>query len=212
MRNVENESFKVTQVMTDLTAAAWEQKYQESQDAWDLGFPTPPLVNLLSSAQAPQPGRIAVLGCGTGQDALSFAAAGFDAVGFDFAASPIERATTNAKNRDLPAQFFQRDIFELEAGFFHDFDYVLEHTCFCAIDPTLRPKYVQVVKKLLRPQGQLIALFYTHSRSGGPPFGSQPQEILAAFTPYFDPILFQPASDSIDRRQGDEHLAIFQVR
>jgi methyl halide transferase len=198
--------------MTDLTAEAWEQRYQESQDAWDLGYPTPPLVNLLSSAQAPKPGRIAVLGCGSGQDALLFAAAGFDVVGFDFAASPIERAIANAKTQDLPAQFLQRDIFELEPAFLHDFDYVLEHTCFCAIDPTLRSQYVQVVKNLLRPQGQLVALFYTHGRPGGPPFGVQPQEILDEFMPYFDTILFQPAQDSIDRRQGDEHLAIFRVQ
>jgi methyl halide transferase len=100
----------------------------------------------------------------------------------------------------------------LEPAFHHSFDYVLEHTCFCAIDPTLRSQYVQVVRQLLRPEGKLIALFFTHSRDGGPPFGVTPQAILDYFAPDFDVLMFQPATDSIARRQGEEHLAIFQLR
>ena len=100
----------------------------------------------------------------------------------------------------------------MEAEFLHSFDYVLEHACFCAIDATLRSQYVQVVKNLLRPNGQLIALFYTHNRLDAPPFGVKPQEILDRFSPYFDVILFNAAKDSIARRQGEEHLAVLQVR
>jgi methyl halide transferase len=198
--------------MSDLTPAAWEQRYQNSQDRWDLGCPAPPLIGLLASAQAPQPGRVAVLGCGSGQDAMLFAEAGFEVIGFDFAPSAIERASKVAQARNLNTQFLQRNIFELEPELFGGFDYVLEHTCFCAIDPSLRSEYVQVVKNLLRPNGQLIALFYTHNKPDGPPFGVKPQAILAEFTPYFEISLFQLAKDSIARRRGEEHLAIFQVK
>jgi methyl halide transferase len=198
--------------MSDLTPAAWEQRYQNSQDRWDLGCPAPPLIGLLASAQAPQPGRVAVLGCGSGQDAMLFAEAGFEVIGFDFAPSAIERASKVAQARNLTAQFLQRNIFELEPEFLNGFDYVLEHTCFCAIDPSLRSEYVQVVKNLLRPNGQLIALFYTHNKPDGPPFGVKPKAILAEFTPYFEISSFQPAKDSIARRQGEEHLAIFKVK
>ncbi|MEG4403744.1 methyltransferase domain-containing protein [Microcoleus sp. MON2_D5] len=198
--------------MIDLTTEAWENRYQEGRDHWDLGCPAPPFINLLASAQAPKPGRMAVLGCGSGQDAMLFSAAEFDVIGFDFAPSAIKRARTTAEARKLSAQFLQRNIFELEAEFLHSFDYVLEHTCFCTIDAMLRSQYVQVVKKLLRPNGQLIALFYTHSRLGGPPFGVKPQAILDSFSPCFDTILFKAAKDSIARRKGEEHLAIFQVK
>lgn len=198
--------------MSDLTPAAWEQRYQNSQDRWDLGCPAPPLIGLLTSAQAPTPGRIAVLGCGSGQDAMLFAEAGFEVIGFDFAPSAIDRASKVAQARNLKAQFLQRNIFELEAEFLHGFDYVLEHTCFCAIDPTLRSQYVQVVRNLLCSNGQLIALFYTHSKPDGPPFGVKPQAILTEFMPYFDITSFQPAKNSIARRQGEEHLAIFQMK
>jgi methyl halide transferase len=198
--------------MSDLTAAAWEQKYQENQDRWHLGCPAPPFINLLASLLTPPPGKIAVLGCGKGQDALLFSTAGFEVMGFDFAPSAIDHASKLAQARALNAQFLQRDIFDLAAEFPQGFDYILEHTCFCAIDPTLRSSYVQLVKKLLRPQGQLIALFYTHQRSGGPPFGIKPAEVLDFFSPYFEVISFQVAKNSITRNQGEEHLAIFQLK
>jgi methyl halide transferase len=198
--------------MIDLTADTWEKKYRDGQDRWDLGCPAPPLIDLLASAQAPKAGKISVLGCGSGQDAMLFSTAGFDVVGFDFAPSAIERARATAKARGLDAQFLQRNIFELESEALHSFDYVLEHTCFCTLDTVSRPQYVQVVKNLLRPNGQLIALFYTHSQSDGPPFGIKPEAILDLFTPYFDVLLFKPAKNSITRHKGKEHLGIFQVR
>jgi methyl halide transferase len=198
--------------MNYLTADTWERRYQEHQDRWDLGCPAPPFINLLASAQAPQPGRIAVLGCGSGQDAMLFSEQGFDVIGLDFAPSAIERARTSSKARELKAQFLQRNIFELEPEFLHSFDYVLEHTCFCAIDPIFRSQYVQVVRNLLRPNGQLIALFYTHHKLDGPPFGVKPRTILDEFITYFEIISFKPAKNSIASRQGQEHLAIFQVK
>ena len=197
--------------MKDLSSIAWEQRYQTEDAPWDLGYPAPPFVNLLSSTEAPKTGRVAVLGCGGGSDALLFAEAGFEVVGFDFAQGAIDRANARASDRKIDTiQFLQRDIFDLETEFPNSFDYVLEHTCFCAIDPELRSKYVQLVNTILKPQGQLIAIFYTHNKSGGPPFGVKPQEVLNYFESQFDRILFKPATDSIDRRKGDEHLAIFE--
>ena len=199
--------------MSDLTPEAWDNRYQTQTDRWNLGCPAPPFVQLLDESHAPKPGRIAVLGCGSGQDAMLFAMAGFDVIGFDFAPSAIDRATVTARSRELQnIQFLQRNIFELEPEFNNHFDYVLEHTCFCAIDPVLRLDYVQIVKQLLKPNGTLIGLFYTHNRSGGPPFGVKPKEVLEYFKPDFKTIAFGKAEDSIDKRKGEEHLGIFQVR
>lgn len=196
--------------MDNLTAEAWEQRYQNKGDRWNLGYPAPPFVSLLASSDAPQPGKLAVIGCGKGHDALFFAESGFEVTGFDFAPSAIDEATATAEARGISAQFVQQDIFALDAEFLGSFDYVLEHTCFCAINPSLRSQYVEVVKSLLRPTGKLIALFYTHNKPGGPPFGVKPEEVLDYFNAEFWPILFQQAIDSIERRQGNEHLAIFQ--
>jgi methyl halide transferase len=189
----------------------WEEKYQAGTTRWDLGQPAPPFVSLFDSPAAPLPGRMAVLGSGRGHDALYFAAHGFDIVGFDYAPSAIAAATTTAQQQGLTAQFFQRDIFSLSADFAHSFDYVLEHTCFCAIALEQRSAYVQLVRSLLRPQGELIALFWAHARPGGPPFGSTLEEIEQLFAADFE-ISLEPVTNSVAARAGEEYLGRLHVR
>jgi SAM-dependent methyltransferase len=193
-------------------AEYWEQRYHAGTDRWDIGQAAPPFASLLNSPHAPKPGRTAVLGCGRGHDALLFAAYGFDVIGFDFAPAAIAAATALAQANHSPAQFLQRDIFDLAAEFPGKFDYVIEHTCFCAIAPEQRPAYVQLIHTLLKPQGQLLALFFTHNRPGGPPFGITPHEIQQYFAPKFHLLGLAPATHSIPERQGEEHLGQFQRR
>lgn len=195
-----------------LPAEFWENRYQEGTDRWDLGQPAPPFATLLDSPDAPTPGRMAVLGSGRGHDALLFARHGFEVIGFDFATSAIEAANQAAQAQHLTAEFLQRDIFALEAEFAQSFDYVLEHTCFCAILPTQREAYVQLVASLLRPAGELIGLFWAHSRSGGPPFGTTAEEILQWFSFQFEVVSFTQPSNSTASRKDEEYLARFRLK
>jgi methyl halide transferase len=189
----------------------WEQRYQKGNTPWDLGVAAPPFVSLLESQKPPSPGRVAVLGCGRGYDAVLFAKYGFEVVGFDFTVAAIADATALAKSEAVNVQFLQRDIFDLPGEFANSFDYVIEHTCFCAVAPASRPDYVQVAKSILKPQGQLIGLFFTHSRPDGPPFGTNPAEIREYFQPDFKILLLEPVVNSVPSRQGEEHLGLFQV-
>lgn len=197
---------------TGLTADFWEGRYQEGTARWDLGQPAPPFVDLLQSPAAPKPGRIAVLGSGNGHDALLFAEHGFDVVGFDFAPSAIATATATAKDRGLTAQFLQRDIFGLAEEFADAFDYVLEHTCFCAISPEQRSKYEKLVQAILRPGGELIGLFWAHEREGGPPFGVSVTELKQQFEPDFEVLSLILAANSVESRRNEEYLARLRVR
>ncbi|HEY9660037.1 MAG TPA: methyltransferase domain-containing protein [Allocoleopsis sp.] len=200
-----------SQLPTRLDADFWEGRYQEGTARWDLGQPAPPFVSLLAGSDPPKPGKMAVLGSGRGHDALLFARNGFEVIGFDFAPSAIGAATAAAQQQGLAAQFLQRDIFELTAEFEFCFDYVLEHTCFCAITPKQRPDYVKLVQSILRPQGELIALFWAHDRPGGPPFGVSVAELEQQFLPAFEVISFSPAINSVEGR-AEEYLARFRVQ
>lgn len=190
----------------------WEHRYQEGTTRWDLGEAAPPLVSLLSSPQAPKPGRAAVLGCGRGYDAMLFAKYGFDVIGFDFAPLAIAEATSLAQANQNSAQFLRRDIFDLVNEFPSYFDYVIEHTCFCAIDPEKRPDYVKLVRQILQSEGELIGIFFTHTRPGGPPFGITPTEIEQYFEADFEILSLVPVTNSAPERQGEEHLGRFRVR
>lgn len=188
----------------------WEQRYHEGTTPWDLAQAAPYFASLLNSPSAPQPGRTAVLGCGRGYDAVLFADRGFEVIGFDFAASAIVDATCLAQERGSSAQFLQRDIFELAAEFPSSFDYIVEHTCFCAIPVEKRRFYVKLVHSLLRPGGELIGLFFTHSRLGGPPFGVTPAEIREYFEGKFQILSLTPVTNSVPARQGEEHFGYFR--
>ncbi|MBW4667544.1 MAG: methyltransferase domain-containing protein [Cyanomargarita calcarea GSE-NOS-MK-12-04C] len=188
----------------------WEQRYQDGTDVWDLGQAVPPFISLLESTALP-PGRLAVLGCGRGYDALLFAEYGFDVIGFDFANSVITEANALAEATESSAKFLTRDIFDLPNEFEGYFDYLVEHTCFCAIYPAQRPAYVQMAKSILKPQGEIIGLFFTHNRPGGPPFGVTTTEIREYFSNDFEIRSLEPAINSIPKRQGEEHMGRFRV-
>ncbi|BAZ12070.1 thiol methyltransferase 1-like protein [Calothrix sp. NIES-4071] len=189
----------------------WEQKYQEQNTRWDIGQAAPAFVSLLSSNKAPTPGRIAVLGCGRGYDAVLFAKHGFEVIGFDFATGAIVEAERIARSANCDIKFLQCDIFDLPAYFTGYFDYILEHTCFCAIDIERRLSYVQVASSILKPQGQLIGLFFTHNRPGGPPYGATPEEIKQYFQADFKVDSLIPVVNSVPSRTGEEHLGLFTV-
>ncbi|MBP0017555.1 MAG: methyltransferase domain-containing protein [Cyanobacteria bacterium SBLK] len=188
----------------------WENRYQERDIPWDLNQPAPAFASFLDSPQSPKPGETAVLGCGTGNDALLFAQRGFTVTGFDFAPGAIASARDRAREMNVQAEFLQRDIFTLAPEFPEKFDYLVEHTCFCAILPEQRDRYVEIARSLLKPQGLLIGIFFTHSRPDGPPFGTTPEEIYTYFQPAFDILSFASAEASIPRRKGEEHFGLLQ--
>ncbi|MBD1918557.1 MULTISPECIES: methyltransferase domain-containing protein [Cyanophyceae] len=200
------------QTPSSLSSAAWEQRYQEGTPRWDLGQPAPAFQSLLTAADAPQPGRAIALGAGRGHDAIFFAQQGFEVTAVDFAPSPIQSLREQSQAQQLSLNLLQKDIFDLTPDLAGQFDYAIEHTCFCAIDPSLRPDYVALVADLLVPKGELLAVFFTHQRSGGPPFGTAPAEVRQLFEPYFDIVTLEPVANSVPSRHGEEHFGRLRRR
>lgn len=189
----------------------WAEKYQtDYRPPWDLGQAAPPFVSFLAAHPELTPGQTAILGSGLGNDALLFAQQGFDVTGFDFVEAAVLGASQAAATAQLSATFLQRDLFELGHEFAQQFDYVVEHTCYCAIDPARRDDYVQLASDILKPGGYFIGLFWTHDRPGGPPFGSNAEQVRDRFALPFDILSFERAEDSISSRQGQEYLGLFR--
>ncbi len=189
----------------------WEQRYQEGTTRWDLGRASPALQDwLLTHGDLPR-GQTIVLGAGRGYDAILFAQYGFAVTAVDFAPSAIAATRNLAAACNVNIHLLQRDIFDLVPEFTSQFDYVVEHTCFCAIDPGLRRQYVDLVRSLLRPGGSLVGVFFTHDRPGGPPFGSTPEELRQYFAPAMQILSLDPVQNSVPSRRGEEHLGWFQV-
>ena len=188
----------------------WDANYEQGTDGWDLGRPTPVFQRLLLS-QDLLPGRIIVLGAGRGYDAREFARHGFQVTAVDFSSHAVQEMHRLA-SADAPVEILQHDIFTLPELFNHSFDYVLEYTCFCAIDPERRAEYADLVARLLKPNGIYIDLaFPLDGRKGGPPFAVSASEILDLFQARgFKLISREKPTDSISARRHAEELFLFQ--
>jgi SAM-dependent methyltransferase len=203
--------------MTDVDRAEfWEKLYQTASTGWDLGGPTPVFGHVLAGPDPPLPGKMLVPGCGRGYDALLFARAGFEVTGVDHAFSAVTAARALAEAEGTAATFLQADLFSLPARFTGTFNYVLEYTCFCAIAPTRRAEYVEVMAGLLRPGGEILALFFPVLPPGygreGPPFAVSEEELQAYFGGRFEITHLAASPHTISPRRGRELLGRLRRR
>ena len=188
----------------------WENFYQRKFTPWDLGQAAPPFDTFLHSPDAMPAGNMAVLGCGAGHECLLFASRGFTVTAIDFAPSAISAVTESFEKAGVLGTrglVLQRDVFDLQ-DLEGQFDYVLEHTCFCAIHPSRRKLYAQQVLALLKPEGKLIGLWWLVDKPGNPPYAVSKEDILSAFSDYFRlDIEFKPV-DSVADREGKELFTV----
>src|SRR6266404_5817193 len=162
----------------------WERRYQSADMPWEKGEPSPGLVDFLAAQPELERGTVCVPGCGTGHDARSWARSGFRAFGYDIAPSAVRLAGERTQAAGLSAQFEVADFLRDEPPFL--FDWIFEHTLFCAIQPKERDDYVRAVLRWLKPEGQYLAVNYLIPDKDGPPFGTTREELMQRFAPHFD--------------------------
>jgi SAM-dependent methyltransferase len=186
----------------------WEEKYQAGETPWDKGAPAPGLVDFLQSHGGLARASVCVPGCGCGHDVRAWAQAGFEAWGVDIAPSAIRRSQANLIGSGLNAAFRVSDFLSDEPP--RLFDWVFEHTLFCAIDPKQRDKYVRAVRRWLKADGQFLAIYYLIPDEEGPPFGTTREEVMARFSPYFE-LREQWVPQSFPNRVGLEWMVWWQA-
>lgn len=161
----------------------WEARYQANDMPWEKGEASPGLVDFLAAHPDLKRGMVCVPGCGTGHDVRAWAKAGYDVTGCDVAPSAVRIAKEWTAGVGLPARIELLDFLKADPP--HRFDWVFEHTLFCAIDPGERDDYVKAVVRWLRPGGAYLAVNYLIPDTDGPPFGTTRDELIRRFSPYF---------------------------
>src|SRR5882724_4158417 len=187
----------------------WEQRYQTKDMPWDKGEPSPGLVDFLAANPNLKRGTVCVPGCGSGYDACEFAKAGFDTFGFDLAPSAISIAEEKTKAAGLKAKFQLADFLHDEPP--QKFDWLFEHTLFCAIQPHERDDYVRAVLRWLKPGGNYLAVNYFDCGPDGPPFPTTREEQLERFSPHFE-LLADWVPRSYPNREGRERMFWWSLR
>jgi methyl halide transferase len=196
----------------------WESRYRIGDTPWEKGAPAPPLLEWFRIRGALD-GAVLVPGCGTGHNvrAITDASPAAEVLGLDIAPSAVERARRfrSAGNE----KYRLGNLFDLPADLVNRFDWVFEHTCFCAIDPKRRIDYVQGVARALSGKGRLLAVFYLNPwdpgeapDQGGPPFGTTREELDALFGNDFVLVEELRPSSAYPGREGREIVRLLRLR
>jgi SAM-dependent methyltransferase len=152
-----------------------------------------------------------VLGAGRGYDARLFARNGFTVTAVDFAPEAV-RDMQQLAEPEAPIAALRADMFKLPPFMNGSFDYVLEYVTYCAIDPSSREDYVDLVANLLTPGGLFIGLIFPIGcHDGGPPFAVDADELIEGLIARGLTLVQREfPEDSIKPRKGREELVIMQ--
>ncbi len=187
--------------------ADWEARYQAGDMPWEKGGPSPALLEYLA-ANPPPAGAILVPGCGLGHDVRALSRPDNEVTGIDIAPSAIHAAQAFPKTGR--ENYLLENLFDLPPQMRARFDWVCEHTCFCAIDPSLRPQYVRGVAAALKPGGHLLAIFYLDPGhdGDGPPHGVTLAELDSLFAGAFSLVREWLPTAAYSGREGREWMRL----
>ncbi len=195
----------------------WTEIYHKEQDpGWNLHAPAPALADVLPRLKMPK-SRILVLGCGEGEDAAFFANAGHVVTAVDFSEEALKRARekwSTGSPKGTPAtakiQWQQADALDDNTEWYGSFDMIFEHTCYCAINPSLRSTLVKNWRRYLTPQGQLMGVFFCMDRPQGPPFGGTEWELRQRLKKDYQFLFWGRWKTSAPARKGKEVFVLAQ--
>lgn len=178
----------------------WEARYTNSETGWDIGGPSTPLKEYLDQLMD-RSLRILIPGAGRAYEAEYAHNAGYTNVYvIDLTDAPyadlLERCPDFPKDHLLTGDLFEHN---------ERYDRILEQTFFCALDPSLRSRYVEKMEQLLKPGGKLVGvLFDDPLNTDHPPFGGTSGEYKTLFEPVFKHVSVTPCYNSIGPRSGRE--------
>ncbi len=186
----------------------WDERYAKNKTGWNVGYISIPLRAYIDQLKDKSL-KILIPGAGNSFEAEYLWKLGFKNVFIvDIASQPLE----NFKHRvpDFPVdQLLHIDFFELN----DNFDIILEQTFFCALNPILRAKYVEHMRRLLKSNGKLVGLLFNFDLTeSGPPFGGSISEYKSLFGDKFKIRLLENSINSIKERQGKELFFIFEKK
>ena len=188
----------------DLSENAWDNRYLNNDIAWDLGEVSPPLKAYFDQLTNKEI-KILIPGGGNSYEAAYLFEKGFENVWVvDLSKTAIANIQRSIP-KFPPSQLIQGDFFDMEDSF----DFIVEQTFFCAIDPSLRADYVVKMNSLLKPKGTLVGvLFNAPLNKEKPPFGGNKAAYMEQFKRFFEIQKMEACYNSFGNRKERELFII----
>jgi SAM-dependent methyltransferase len=184
----------------NLSEDFWDDRYKNKDIGWDLGEISAPLKAYFDQLTNKDL-KILIPGGGNSYEAEYLHHQGFKNI---YVVDLSKTALNNIKRRvpSFPsAHLIQQNFFDLEMSF----DFLIEQTFFCALNPALRPAYSSKASELLNKNGLIVGLLFDIPLNRDkPPFGGAKKEYLGYFIPHFEIVILEPALNSHPSRNGTE--------
>lgn len=185
--------------MAKLTAGYWSERWATANTPWDIGYPSPPILDY--ATQFPKTTRILFPGAGRAHEAIALHRAGYTAV---FVCDWVEAAFEHL--REVAPEFPEDQL--LVSDFFavaSTYELILEQTFLSALPPPRWPDYVRKTHELLSPSGRLAGLLFAQPFShDGPPYGAYSADYRQLFQSHYKVLQFDFSEKSIAPRKGRE--------
>lgn len=192
----------------NFNAEYWQNRYLNNETGWDVKEITVPLKDYIDQLKDKNL-SILIPGAGNGYEYEYLIENGFNNVTvIDIAEQPLTNIRNRVKNH-VAENLVCDDFFNHEKKY----DLIIEQTFFCALNPSLRDKYVEKMHELLNPKGKLIGLLFQFPLTEeGPPFGGSENEYVKLFSNNFKIRTLETAYNSIKPREGRELFFIFEKK
>lgn len=191
--------------MEELNQAYWNQRYEKGNTGWNIGTISTPLKHYFDQISNKSI-SILIPGGGNGHEAEYLLSLGFTNI------TVLDIAPIALNKLEERFQSHIGQSLRLIIGDFFDhqgqYDLIIEQTFFCALNPKLRPAYVQKMAALLAKNGKLTGVLFDTQFQNGPPFGGDRQEYQNLFETAFHIISLEPCYNSIPQRMGNECFMI----
>jgi SAM-dependent methyltransferase len=148
-------------IMSDIPTRETFESMYSGKAPWDIGRPQECFVEIADRVH----GSILDAGCGTGENALFFAARGHAVVGIDYLEYPIAAAKQKAKERGLQVEFLQKDALTLKE-FDRKFDSVIDSGLFHIFSDADRLRYIGGLTHVTRSGGRIYVACFSDEEPG----------------------------------------------
>jgi SAM-dependent methyltransferase len=165
---------------------------------WDIGRPQSEFAELAKKGDLGE-GDVIDVGCGTGENAILFAAKGYRVLGIDSSPLAIQKAKAKASQRGSAAEFSVADALHL-SPIGRAFGTAIDSGLFHVFSDLDRAAFVESVRSILSKNGRYYMLCFSDKEPGhwGGPRRISRAEILHSFSrgwrvDYIRPAKFESA-------------------
>jgi len=142
----------------------WDSRYRDGRTpGWDTGIPAEDLKQAVEKGDI-RPCRTAVLGCGSGTNAVYLASKGFDVTAIDVAPTALGIAEAKAKKAGVNVNWVLADVLELPE--LEPFDLIFDRGCYHNVRYVDAKTFVQSVRQISKPGTRCLVLSLNRD---GPP-------------------------------------------